>query len=159
MDRVAYRDQSADKDVGIEVAAADELLDDAGPCQLLQMQARLAAPDPKAFNVPQPESLADQIIEPNTADEHLTTRLSACQPDVLERFRLHQRERRAGPGALEMEMPISLQPLSGERPDGIDAHDRVTWPDIDGFYFHKAIIVADADQSNPISPRPSRPEQ
>ena len=56
---VADPDSSVGQDVGAETAAVDEVLDNAGAGEPLQVAARLAELDPDAFDVADPEPLAD----------------------------------------------------------------------------------------------------
>lgn len=89
----------------------DQLLDDPRPRHLLKVPARLADLDAKALDVAHPEALADQIVQPHPAHHHLTARLGAGEPDILQHFRLDQRQRLAGLGALVVEMTVPMSPL------------------------------------------------
>jgi len=51
---VAHADLAIGQDVGVEPAAVDEILDDPGPGQLLEMQARLAEFDAGTLDIADP---------------------------------------------------------------------------------------------------------
>ena len=61
-DGVAHRNATVVEDVSIEPGPVDQLLDDPRPCQLLQVQARLAQLDPEELDVTDPKALADQVL-------------------------------------------------------------------------------------------------
>jgi hypothetical protein len=119
-DRVADGDPAVVQDVGVEPAAMDQLLDDPRPRHLLKVSARLADLDTEALDVAHPEALADQIVQPHPAHHHLTARLGAGEPNILQHFRLDQRQRLAGLGALVVEVAVAHEPLARQRVGGID---------------------------------------
>jgi len=61
-DWVADADLAVGQNVGVETAAVNQVLDDARPGQLLQMQAWLAQLDAETLDVPDPEMLAYQVV-------------------------------------------------------------------------------------------------
>ena len=83
------------EDVGVEAAAVDELVDDPGPRQRLQVEARLAELDADALDLADAEALPDEVVQPHAADDDLPPRLGAGEADVLERLGLDQRQRAA----------------------------------------------------------------
>ena len=94
---VADADRSAGQDVRPKTAAVDEIFDDPGAGELLQVTARLAELDAQALDVADAETLADQVVEPDVTHHDLPPGLGAGQADVLERFGLDQGQRLPGP--------------------------------------------------------------
>ena len=103
----------------------DEVLDDPRPGQLLQMQARLAEFDAGALDIADPETLADQIIEPHSPDHHLAARLRPGQAHILQRLGLDQRQRLARLRAIGAEVPIAPEPFTRERRNRPGRHERL----------------------------------
>jgi hypothetical protein len=66
------------------------------PRQPLQVQARLAQPDPQALDLTDPKALADQVVEPHAAHHHLPAGLGAGEADALQNFGLDQGQCLAG---------------------------------------------------------------
>lgn len=73
---VADGDRSGCKDVRAWAASVDELLDQARPGHLLQVEAWLAEGDAPAFHVGDQESSADEVVQPGAVDGQLATSLS-----------------------------------------------------------------------------------
>ncbi len=122
---VAHADLAISQDVGVEPAAMDEVLDDPRPGQLLQMQARLAEFDADALDIADPETPADQIIEPHSPDDHLAARLRSGQAHVLQCLGLDQRQRLARLRAIGAEVPIAPESFTRERRNRPDRHERL----------------------------------
>src|SRR5215467_7655603 len=110
--RVADADLAVGEDVRVEAATVNHVLDEAGPGERLQMQAGLADLHAKALDAADPESLADQLVQPHAADHHLAAGLDAGEADVLEHLSLDQRQRFAGCGTFVKELAVSLQSLA-----------------------------------------------
>jgi hypothetical protein len=141
-DGVAHRDPSVVEDVGVEPGPVDQLLDDPWPCQLLQVQARLAQLHPKALDLTDPKAPADQIVQSHAAHHHLPARRGAGEGDALQHFRLDQGERLTGRGALLVEVAVALEPLAGEGAGRLDRRDRLGGTDVDLLDVHGSIMSA-----------------
>src|SRR5215510_7751013 len=89
-DLVTDGDRPAGEDVRVQATAVDEVLDDAGADEFLQVAAGLADLDAEALHVADTEPLADQVIQPDAAHHHLAAGLRAGQADVLEDLGLDQ---------------------------------------------------------------------
>lgn len=148
--RVTNGDLAISQDVGVEPAAVDEFLDDPRPRHLLQMQARLAEFDAETLDISDPKAPADQLVEPHTPYDHLTARLSAGQANVLQRFRLDQRQRLAGLCALPAEVAVAPESLARECADRLHGHDRLAWADVDRLNAHEPIMAGSAAEANPV---------
>ena len=61
----------------------DEVFDDAGAGELLQMTARLAELHAQAFDVADTEPPANQVVDPDAAHHDLPPGLGAGQADIL----------------------------------------------------------------------------
>ncbi len=133
---VAHADPSSGQDVGPETAAVDKVLDDAAAGQPLQVEARLAKLDPLAFDVADPEPLADQVVDPDAAHHDLPPRLRAGQADVLQYFGLDQGQRLTRAGPAGEEVAVALQAMAGDGLDGADRTQRVAGADVDGLHMH-----------------------
>jgi hypothetical protein len=131
----------------------DQVLDDPGPRQLLQMQAWLAQPDAHALNVPDPETPAHQLVKPHSPHNHLTARLRTGQPHVLERLGLDQRQCLARLCAILIEVPVAAEPFTCDRGNRRDGLQRVAWADIDLLDIHEPIMAEGAALAYPISGR------
>src|SRR5579875_18876 len=131
--RVADADRAAGQDVRADAAAVDEVLDDPGTGELLQVQARLAGFDAEALHLADPEALADQVVEPHPADDDLPPGLRPGQADLRQDLGLDQGQRRPRPG---LGMAVALQPLAGDRADRADRAERVAGTDVDGLDMH-----------------------
>jgi RNA polymerase sigma factor (sigma-70 family) len=68
---VSDRDRAPGEDVRAQAAAVNELLDDAGAGELLQVQAGLADLGAEALHLADVEALADQVVEPDAAGHDL----------------------------------------------------------------------------------------
>src|SRR5262249_17214912 len=64
-DLVADGDRARRHDVGVEAAAVEEVVDDAGPRERLQVQTRLAQLDAEALDGADHEAPADEIVQPH----------------------------------------------------------------------------------------------
>jgi hypothetical protein len=148
---VAHADLAIGQDVGVEPAAVDEILDDPGPGQLLEMQARLAEFDVGTLDISDPEPPADQIIEPHSPDDHLAARLRPGQAHVLQRLSLDQRQCLARLRAIGAEVPIAPEPFTRERRDRPGRHERLAGADIDLLDIHKPIMAAATRSANRIT--------
>jgi len=148
---VAYADLAIGQDVGVEPAALDEVLDDPRPGQLLQMPTRLAEFDAGALDVADPETPADQIIEPYSPDDHLAARLRPGQAHVLQRLGLDQCQRLARLRATGAEVPISPEPFTRQRRNRPDRHERLAGADIDLLDSHEPIMAPAAGLAKPIT--------
>src|SRR5262249_41441397 len=80
--RVADADLAVSQDVGVEAAAVNQVLDDAWPGQRLQVQAGLAQVDAEALDVPDPEVLAHQIVQPHAPHDDLAAGLGTSYADL-----------------------------------------------------------------------------
>jgi hypothetical protein len=114
----------------------DEVLDDAGAGELLQMEARLADLDPFTFDVADPEPLADQVVDPHTAHHDLSPGLRARQADVLQSFGLDESQSLTGARPVGEKVAVALQAMAGDGTDGIDRAQRLTGTDVDGLDVH-----------------------
>src|SRR5215213_976657 len=92
----------------------DEVLDDPGPRQRLEVRARLAELDAVALDLPDAEALADQIVQPDAPYGELPPRPAGRQSHVVDRLGLDERERLARQRALGMELPVTLEPVPGD---------------------------------------------
>ena len=151
--RITNADLPIGEDVGVEPAAVDQVLDDPGPRQLLQMQARLAQLDARALNVPDPETPAHQLVKPHSPHNHLTARLRTGQSHVLERLGLDQRQCLARLCAILIEVPVAAQPFTCDRGSRRDRLERLAQADIDLLDIHEPIMPSGAAPSNPITGR------
>ena len=109
--------------------------------------------DAGALDIADPETPADQVIEPHPPDDHLAARLRPGQACVLQRLGLHQRQRLARLRAIGAEVPVAPQPLTRERRNRPDRHERLAWADIDLLDMHKPIMPAAAGPATPIAGR------
>ena len=98
----------------------DEVVDDPGPRQLLQVETRLAELDAVALHVADPEALANQVVQAYAAHGHLAARLARREADVGDDLVLDERQRLAGPGTVRAEVTVAVEPLAGDRPRGLD---------------------------------------
>ena len=114
----------------------DEVFDDAGAGELLQVEAWLAELDAQAFDVAHVESLADQVVDPHAAHHDLAPGLRSGQADNIERFGLYQGQRFAGTGTAGEEVAVALQAVAGDRADGADRAQRIAGADVDGLDMH-----------------------
>src|SRR5262249_61036465 len=124
-------DRPRREDVGVEAGGVEEVVDDAGPRERLQVQARLAELDTEALDGADHEALADQVVQPDAADDDLTPRLHARQRDGLERLRLDQRQRAARSLPVGTEVPVTLEAAARDRADEIDRRERLRRADVD----------------------------
>src|SRR5262245_45459731 len=124
-------DRARREDVGVEAAAVEEVVDDAGPRERLQVEAGLAELDAEALDRADHEALADEVVQPHAADDDLTPGLHARQRDVLERFRLDQRQRSSPPLAVGTEVAVTLEAAARDRPHEVDRTERLRRPDVD----------------------------
>jgi hypothetical protein len=147
---VADADLTIGQNVGVESASVNEVLDDPRSCHLLEMQARLAQLDSDALDIADPETAANQIVEPHTPHDHLAPRLRTGQTDVLQRLGLDQGQRLAWQRSFGKEMPVALKPLAREHHDRADRRERLARSDIDLLDMHKLIMQAGAAEANPI---------
>ncbi len=97
---VADRDRPAGENVCPEAAAVDEILDDAGPGETLQVPARLADLHAEALDVAETKALADQVVNPDAAHHDLPAGLRPAEADVLEYLGLDQGQRLSRPGPI-----------------------------------------------------------
>ena len=136
LDRVTDRDRAPGQDVRAQAAAVNEVLDDAGAGQLLQMQARFADLSTDALHLADVEVLADEVIEPDAAGHHLAAGLRSGEPDVLEHLGFDQGQRFAGPGAPGGELPVAFQALAGYGANLVDRGEGVTRTYVYGLHVH-----------------------
>src|SRR5205823_14719123 len=99
----------------------DELPRDPRPRHLLQVRARLAELDGVALDLADAEALADQVVEPQAARRQLPPCRARQEADVLHGLLLDERQRPPRLGAVREVVAISLEPLAGNGPDGLDA--------------------------------------
>src|SRR5262249_58465408 len=111
-------------------SAVDQVFDDAGPGELLQVQAGFAEFDAQALDVADPKSLADQLVEAHTPGHNLTPGLRAAERDVLKRLGFDQRQRLTGRGPVVVEVAVALQTDTGDRGHRLDRRDRIARPGI-----------------------------
>jgi hypothetical protein len=114
----------------------DEVLDDAGPGELLKVQAGLAQLGAEALHLADVEPLADQLVQAHAAHHHLAAGLRAVQAHVLDRLGLDQRQRGARLSAVGEVVPVPLQALAGHGADRTDRGERVARTDVDGLHVH-----------------------
>jgi hypothetical protein len=129
----------------------DQVLDDPGPGQLLQMQARLAQLDAHALDVPDPETPTNQLVKPYSPHDQLTTRLRTGKFHVLERLGLDQRQCLARLCAIRIEVPVAAEPFTCDRGNRRDGLERLGWADIDLLDIHEPIMAAGAGLAYPIT--------
>ena len=84
------------------------------------MQARLTELDPEAFDIADPEALADQVVELDPAHRELTSCLARGQPDLLDDFGLDERQCLTGRSSLLVECRSPSRPLPAIRTHGLD---------------------------------------
>jgi hypothetical protein len=90
-DRIADADLAVAENVGVEAAATHERLDHAGLGQLLEMRARLTELDPFAFDIADAEALPHELVDVDSAREHVAPRCGRLDRNVaLERNRIHR---------------------------------------------------------------------
>jgi len=73
-----------------------------------------------AFDLADKEPLADQFVEPYTADRQLPSCSARWQPHLVDDFLLNEGERTSRRGAIWIEVPIALQAFAR---DGLDRLD------------------------------------
>src|SRR5215471_7152559 len=129
-DFVADTNHAVGEDVGVDSSAVDQVFDDAGPGELLQVQAGFAEFDAQALDVADLKSLADQLVEAHTPGHNLTPGLRAAERDVLKRLGFDQRQRLTGRGPVVVEVAVALQTDTGDRGHRLDRRDRIARPDI-----------------------------
>src|SRR5215471_1407497 len=129
-DFVADTNHAVGEDVGVDSSAVDQVFDDAGSGELLQVQAGFAEFDAQALDVADPKSLADQLVEAHTPGHNLTPGLRAAERDVLKRLGFDQRQRLTGRGPVVVEVAVALQTDTGDRGHRLDRRDRIARPDI-----------------------------
>src|SRR5215469_13635980 len=123
-DFVADTNYAVGEDVGVDSSAVDQVFDDAGPGELLQVQAGFAEFDAQTLDVADPKSLADQLVEAHTPGHNLTPGLRAAERDVLKRLGFDQRQRLTGRGPVVVEVAVALDSHR------LDRRDRIARPDI-----------------------------
>src|SRR5215467_10600405 len=119
----------------------NQVLDDAGTGELLQVQARLTELDANALNAADPESLAHEIIEPDAAHDHLPAGFRAAQADILVRLGLDQGQCPARSRSLLAELAVSLKSLACQCRDGVHPREHLTRPDVDLHDVHASIMA------------------
>src|SRR6266404_7245479 len=130
--RVANGDRADAENIDVQAATVDQVLDDAGAGHLLQVPARLADLDARALDVADPEPLADQVVDPDAAHDHLAAGLRAGEADILQDLRLDQRQAVARVTMIA-EVPVADQPLPGDRRHRGHRGDGVARADVDRF--------------------------
>ncbi len=85
-----------------------EVLDDAGAGELLQVAAGLAQLDPDALDVADPEPLADQVVYPDAAHHDLPPGLCAGEADIFESLGFDQGQGLPGGGSVAEELAVAL---------------------------------------------------
>jgi hypothetical protein len=98
----------------------DELLDDAGAGHLFKVLARFAELYADAFDVTDAKALPNELVQVHAAHRHLPSRFARRQADVLNDFRLHERQRLARWRSLLMEVPVAFEALAGDRAHRVD---------------------------------------
>src|SRR5215475_2108522 len=129
-DLVTDGDRPAGEDVRVQAAPVDEVLDDAGAGEFLQVAAGLADLDAEAFHIADAEPLADQVVQPDAAHHYLAAGLRAGEADVFEGFGLDQRERVARVGVVG-EVPVTGQALARDGGHRLDGGERFARADVD----------------------------
>ncbi|HEX6521923.1 MAG TPA: hypothetical protein VF070_18235 [Streptosporangiaceae bacterium] len=114
----------------------DEVLDDAGPGELLKVQAGLAQFGGQALHLADEEPLADQFVQADAAHNDLAARLRPGQAHVLDGLGLDQRQRGAGLRAVGEVVPVPLQPLSRHGANRTDGSEGFARTDVDGLHVH-----------------------
>jgi hypothetical protein len=131
----------------------DEIFDDPGAGQLLQVAARLAELDAQTLDVADAETLADQVVEPDVTHHDLPPGLGAGQADVLERFGLDEGQRLAGAGPVGEEIAVALQALPRDRADGADRAQRLAGPMLMASTYIPSIIASVRGLANRVNDR------
>ncbi|MBV9451985.1 MAG: hypothetical protein JO345_39480 [Streptosporangiaceae bacterium] len=114
----------------------DEVLDDAGPGELLKVQARFAQLGAHALHLADVEPLADQVVQADATHHDLAAGLRAGQAGVLDGLGLDQRQRGPGLRAIGEVVPVPLQPLAGHGANRTDRGERFARTDVDGLHVH-----------------------
>jgi hypothetical protein len=114
----------------------DEIFDDAGAGELLQVQARLAEFHAEALDIADPETLADQVIDPYAAGHDLPAGLRPAEADVFQGLGLDQGQGLPGAGPFGEEITVTFQALPGDRANGADRAQRIAGADVDGLDMH-----------------------
>lgn len=126
----------------------NEVAEQPGPCQCLEVQAGLAELNAVALDLANGKTLADEFVQAHSAYRQLAARRSRWQPDVLDDLFLDQRQGCSGRRACGMEVTVALKPTPsvcahsrdefkrasclGTKMDGDQAGNRtpgVRWPD------------------------------
>jgi hypothetical protein len=98
----------------------DEVLDDPRPRELLQVPAGLAQCNAVAFDLADAEPLADQFVQPYTANCQLPSCPARWQPNVVDNLLLNECESTSRRGAGRFEMAIALQAFARDGRDRLD---------------------------------------
>ena len=99
----------------------DEVFDDPWPCELLQVPAGFAQRNAVAFDLADAKPLADQFVQPYTADRQLPSCSARWQPHLVDDLLLNECESTSRRCASRIEVAIALQALAR---DGLDRLDR-----------------------------------
>jgi hypothetical protein len=125
--RIADADLAVAENVGVEAAAMRERLDHTRLCHRLEMRAGLTELDAFAFDIADAEALADELVDVDTAREHVAPRRGRVDRHVaLERDRVHRLGRDQGHAssrgrvAFRPEVTVALETASCVCTDALD---------------------------------------
>src|SRR5262249_33719910 len=91
-DLVANGDRPVGQDVRVDPGPVNQLLDDSGPRQLLQVKARLAELDAETLDLADSETLANEVVQAHAASGELPPGPARRQGDVLDNLLLDERQ-------------------------------------------------------------------